>query len=184
MNHKQLINIKTTHKMKQLQICIILLFAIIHQLSYSQLTFDSTKYLEVKTPFNQNLFNNNYLIYEDTILTITDEEYIIFIYNIDTVKLNKEFKEYSALFNSGLISPNVFGYSEENVSFIKEITELETNLENGRNKVFKLHIIHNKFLNPFEAYIEIRNERPSDSKNINEFILGSKVTFSCLTVLL
>jgi len=143
----------------------------------SILIVEDKEFSNLQKTFRETYRKESYPIYEEKIITSTEDDYLNIIYSGDTICLNKDFSKYASLFSSGLISSLIIGNPYSHLTRIDEVKELTTSDLTHQTRVFRLYGVNKNVMNPFKCYIEIENRQAKKNWELEMFIPGAKITF-------
>jgi hypothetical protein len=125
---------------------------------------------------------NSFIRFPMNVKVVDQNKILLFIYDKDSIELDKSCSDYYCLFNSGLISfsllnPYHFGSSKLKIWKVEEISY---KFLGRKTRIFKLSggITGGKitYLDGSNYQIEIRNDRARKHWNLEQFVKDAKVT--------
>jgi hypothetical protein len=158
--------------MKKLKLIIIfiLLYSCCSTRTASDIEFDRLRKL-----FKNEYQKKEYPMYSKEIIKLDEGNWVCFIFENDSIKLDRQFKDYSSIFSSGLISPILIGSGY--LISIDKVIELCCDNKCDKLRRFKVEGRIKSHFNSFVSFIEIKNDNGTSKTQLNDFVNGAKTAF-------
>jgi hypothetical protein len=137
---------------------------------------DYPKYSKISDISKISNPNEPFTKFSEKVDITEDPNSIIFVFDKDTISLDKSYKEYSCLFSSGLISHQVLEGASSKLITIFRIEEIKYCFKSGELRIFKLKGGISNCLNGFDYYLELQNTKAHKSWKLEKFIKDAKVS--------
>lgn len=163
---------------------ILLLIIFTFQSCCLQRVKDQPKYSKLREISRISNPNSSFQRFTKKVIISENDKYVQFIFDKDSLELDKSYRNYTTLFSSGLVSNLVLGNSDTSLITILRIEEVKYCLQSRKIRIYKLGGGPKNEFGWFNYYIEIRNNKAHKYWNLEKFINKAKVTKLATLVLI
>lgn len=147
-------------------------------------TNEKPKYSKFKNLSRKTTINGSYTRFSKNVTMAENEGFVIFVYDHDSLFLDKSMSKYSCLFQSGLISNQSLQSFDSSNLVIYNIEEVKYLFHRNKVRVYRLRGGQKHFLNGLNFYIEIKNSKANVFWNLERFVNGAIISKSVTFVLI